>query len=108
MPIWDERHETMERAALEALQLERLRRTVASCYDNVPLYRERLDAAGVRPGDITTLADVARLPFTTKDDFRTAYPYGLFAVPLERGRRGALLVGHDRHAGRRRLHAVRS
>ncbi len=82
MPIWDERHETMERAALEALQLERLRRTVASCYDNVPLYRERLDAAGVRPGDITTLADVARLPFTTKDDFRTAYPYGLFAVPL--------------------------
>jgi phenylacetate-CoA ligase len=73
----------MSRAALEALQLERLRRTVAACYEHVPLYRERLDGAGVRPGDIATLADVARLPFTTKDDFRTAYPYGLFAVPFD-------------------------
>ena len=83
MPVWDERHETMSRAALEALQLERLRRTVATCYERVPFYRERLDAAGVRPGDIATVADVARLPFTTKDDVRIAYPYGLFAVPLD-------------------------
>jgi phenylacetate-CoA ligase len=83
VPVWDERHETMSRAALEALQLERLRRTVATCYERVPFYRERLDAAGVRPGDIATVADVARLPFTTKDDVRIAYPYGLFAVPLD-------------------------
>jgi phenylacetate-CoA ligase len=83
VPIWDERHETMSRAALEELQLERLRRTVAACYERMPFYREKLDEACVRPGDIGSLADVARLPFTTKDDFRTAYPYGLFAVPLE-------------------------
>ena len=83
MPIWDERHETMLRAALEELQLERLRRTVSACYQRVPFYRDKLDEVGVRPDDIATLADVARLPFTTKDDFRTAYPYGLFAVPLE-------------------------
>ena len=84
MPIWDEPHETMARDELEALQLERLRGTVASCYERVPFYRAALDAAGVMPADIGSLADLARLPFTTKDDFRTAYPFGLFAVPLER------------------------
>ncbi len=77
----------IERAArrdLETLQLERLRRLVDWTLQRVPLYRERLSGAGVRAGDdIRTLADLRRLPFTVKDDFRAAYPYGLLAVPME-------------------------
>ena len=83
MPIWDEQGETMSRDRLEALQLERLRQTVAVCYERVPLYRAALDEHGVGPADITSLSDLSRLPFTTKDDFRATYPYGLFAVPLD-------------------------
>ena len=83
VPIWDEQGETMSRDRLEALQVERLRRTVAACYEGVPLYRAALDERGIGPADITSLADLTRLPFTTKDDFRTTYPFGLFAVPLD-------------------------
>ena len=83
MPIWNEPRETMKRADLAALQLDGLRRTAALCSAHVPFYRAAFDELGVVPGDIATLADLSRLPFTTKDDFRRAYPYGLFAVPLE-------------------------
>jgi phenylacetate-CoA ligase len=83
VPIWDEQGETMSRDRLEALQLERLRQTVAACYERVPLYRAALDERGIGPADISSLADLRRLSFTTKDDFRTSYPYGLFAVPLD-------------------------
>ncbi len=75
--------ERAPRAELEALQLHRLRRTVAWVARRVPLYRERLRAAGVSAEDIRSLADLARLPFTTKADFRDTYPYGLLAVPLD-------------------------
>ena len=83
MRIWDERHETMERGELRGLQLERLRRTVATVYERIPFYREALGGAGIEPGDIASLDDVRALPFTSKDDFRDTYPYGLFAVPLD-------------------------
>ncbi len=83
MPIWNEQRETIRRTDLEALQLDGLRRTAALCSAHVPFYRTAFDELGVVPGDIATLADLSRLPFTTKDDFRKAYPYGLFAVPLE-------------------------
>ena len=79
--------ERLSRAELEALQLERLQWTVRHAYENVPFYRQKLDAAGVRPDDIRTLADIERLPFTTKDDLRQNYPFGLFAVPMEDVRR---------------------
>lgn len=75
--------ERLSRADLEALQLERLQQTVHHAYANVPLYTARLDAAGVAPSDIRSLADVARLPFTTKADLRETYPFGMFAVPME-------------------------
>jgi len=68
---------------LAALQVERLRQTVRLAYDRVPLYRQRLTAAGVSPDEIRSMADLARLPFITKDDLRDAYPRGLFAVPLD-------------------------
>ncbi|MBO1770039.1 phenylacetate--CoA ligase PaaK [Agrococcus sp. TF02-05] len=67
---------------LRALQLERLQQTVRHAYDNVPTYRAKLDAAGVGPDDIRSLDDLSRLPFTTKEDLRQAYPFGMFAVPM--------------------------
>ncbi|MEJ5297488.1 MAG: phenylacetate--CoA ligase family protein [Armatimonadota bacterium] len=81
--LWDPKAETMSREELEKLQLERLQATVRRVYERVPFYREKLDAAGVKPEDIRTLEDVQKLPFTCKDDMRAAYPYGLFAAPLK-------------------------
>ncbi|MEU9079346.1 phenylacetate--CoA ligase PaaK [Kitasatospora sp. NPDC048538] len=72
---------------LRALQLERLRATLRHAYGEVELYRRKFDAAGVRPEDCRTLADLARFPFTTKADLREGYPFGMFAVPMERVRR---------------------
>jgi phenylacetate-CoA ligase len=66
---------------LRETQLGRLRETLVRAYDNVPHYRKAFDTADVRPGDISTLEDLARLPFTTKADLRDNYPFGMFAVP---------------------------
>jgi len=82
--IWNEEYETLPREALEALQLKRLRALADRIYATVPFYRKRLDEAGYRAGDIQSLADLSRLPFTTKTDLRDTYPFGLFAVPMER------------------------
>ncbi|MGH3657170.1 MAG: phenylacetate--CoA ligase PaaK [Micromonosporaceae bacterium] len=76
--------ETASRDEVAALQLDRLRWSLRHAYRNVPYYREAFDAAGVRPDDLTTLADLGRFPFTTKRDLRQTYPYGMFAVPRER------------------------
>ncbi|WP_238013612.1 phenylacetate--CoA ligase PaaK [Dactylosporangium sp. AC04546] len=73
--------ETASRDELTALQLARLRQTLQHAYRNVPHYREAFDAAGVHPDDCRDLADLARFPFTTKDDLRRRYPFGMFAVP---------------------------
>jgi len=73
--------ETMSREALEALQLALLRTQLARVYVNVPIYRRKFDEAGFRPEQLETLADLARVPFTVKDDLREAYPFGMFAVP---------------------------
>ena len=72
---------------LAALQLERLQATLRHAYANVEHYRRKFDAAGVRPEDCHTLADLSRFPFTTKADLRDTYPFGMFAVPMERVRR---------------------
>ena len=83
MPIWNVEYETMARSDLEALQLRRLQSTVAWVYERVPYYRTELEARGVRPRDIKSLADVRRLPFTDKTALRDTYPFGMFAVDLE-------------------------
>lgn len=80
---WNKPVETMQREDLEALQLERLQETVRRVYQNVPVYRERMQEKGVSPEDIKTLADVRLLPFTQKTDLRDNYPYGLFAAPQQ-------------------------
>lgn len=80
--IWDVAHECMEREELEQLQLERLQSTLNRAYKNVTCYRNKFNQLGIVPEDITSLADLSKLPFTTKEDLRQNYPYGMFAVPL--------------------------
>ena len=76
--------ETMKRADIEALQLERLRRMVDYCYENVPFYHARLSQAGITSGNkIKALSDLQYIPFTTKEDIRDNYPFGLLAKPMK-------------------------
>ena len=79
--MFDRAAETMARDELAALQLDRLKQTVARAYAKVPHVRRKLDAAGVNPDQLRTLADIARFPFTVKADLRDTFPFGLFAVP---------------------------
>jgi phenylacetate-CoA ligase len=78
---WNKTFECMPREELDRVKLDRLQKTVNHVYQNVPFYRMRMQQAGVLPGDIRTLDDIKRLPFTTKQDLRDNYPFGLFAVP---------------------------
>ncbi|MCL2504565.1 MAG: phenylacetate--CoA ligase [Coriobacteriia bacterium] len=75
--------ESAPREAIEKLQLERLQSMLIRVYDNVGMYRKRFDEAGFDPRSVQSLEDLSHAPFTTKDDLRNAYPYGLFAVPLK-------------------------
>ena len=79
--MFDPRAETMPRTAIAALQTSRVRQTLERAYANVAQYRRKFDAAGVKPADFTTLADIARFPLTVKADLRDTYPFGMFAVP---------------------------
>ena len=79
--IWNEKAECMSENDKKALQLERLQTAVKRAYEEVPYYRKRFDELGIKPEDIKTLKDIEKLPFTTKDDLRDAYPFGMFAVP---------------------------
>jgi phenylacetate-CoA ligase len=75
--------EKASRKALHELQLARLKRSLKHAYDKVPHYRRKFDAAGVKPKDLKTLADLAKFPFTAKSDLRETYPFGMFAVPMD-------------------------
>lgn len=76
--------ETASRDELANLQLERLKWSLEHAYENSPVYRRKFDEAGVHPDELTTLADLARFPFTKKSDLRENYPFGMFAVPQDR------------------------
>jgi phenylacetate-CoA ligase len=80
--IYNEEFETLPREALEALQLKRLKQVVQRVYNTVGFYRRAFDQAGVQPDDINSLDDLRKFPFTTKQDLRENYPFGLFAVPM--------------------------
>ncbi len=80
--IWS-KEETMSRAEIEEIQLARLKKTVQLNWDKVPAYRKKMEEAGVKPEDIQSLKDLAKLPFVTKQDLRDNYPFGMFAVPKE-------------------------
>lgn len=82
MQIWDPEYECMPREEIEQLQLERLQATLNRVYKNVTCYRNKFNELGIVPEDVTSLSDLSKLPFTTKEDLRLNYPYGMFAVPL--------------------------
>ena len=82
--IWKEDIETMEPAALKALQGDYLKRLIPYIYQNCAAYRQKLDSAGVSPDGIGSIDDIKKLPFTTKEDMRDNYPYGLFSAPQDR------------------------
>ncbi|HWI40950.1 MAG TPA: phenylacetate--CoA ligase [Verrucomicrobiae bacterium] len=81
--MYNEEFETLPREALQALQLKRLQSMLGRVYSSVPFYRASFDRAGVTPDAVRSLQDLRRLPFTTKQDMRDSYPYGLFAAPME-------------------------
>lgn len=81
--IWNQEVETLKRKDMQLLQLERLKHVVKRAYENVPLYRRKFDEIGLKPEHIVTLKDIEKIPFTTKNDLRDNYPYGLFAVPMK-------------------------
>ncbi|MDD3754272.1 MAG: phenylacetate--CoA ligase [Methanobacterium sp.] len=81
--IWNEKDECMSVQEREELQLKRLQEVVKKAYDNVPYYHHRFDQEGVDPEDIQNLKDIEKLPFTSKNDLRDAYPFGMFAVPSD-------------------------
>ena len=78
--IWNPDRECMGSGSLRSLQLDVLVRQLENVYKHVPFYRKKFDDAGVKPKDIATLEDLAKIPFTTKDELRQTYPFGLFAV----------------------------
>ncbi|HHV71126.1 MAG TPA: phenylacetate--CoA ligase, partial [Clostridia bacterium] len=80
--IWDKEAECMSIDQLRYIQTERLKDTVTRVYNSVPHYRAKFKEAGIEPGDIKSLDDLSKLPFTVKNDLRDNYPFGLFAVPL--------------------------
>ncbi len=81
--IRDPEHECMSTDAMRALQSERLVKEVQYVYDNSPFYRKKMDDMGLEPGDIKSIDDIDKLPFTTKDDLRENYPFGMLAVPMD-------------------------
>jgi len=87
LAFWQKEIETMPRKELEALQSERLVKQVKRMYENVELFRKRMDEKGVKPEDIHGIEDLHKLPFSYKQDLRDYYPYGLFAVPMKDIRR---------------------
>jgi len=82
MEIWNRPFECMDRNGIRHVQSERLRETVERVYFNVPYYRDKMQKAGLGPENIKSINDIAKLPFTTKQDLRDNYPFGLFAVPM--------------------------
>ena len=81
--MFQEKEQFMSKEEIEALQLERLKDQVKHAYENVPMYKRKFDEIGLKPGDIKTLQDASKIPFTVKNDLRDHYPYGILAVPLE-------------------------
>jgi phenylacetate-CoA ligase len=79
--IWNEKAECMSKDEREELQLNNLRKVVKRAYETVPYYQKRFDKEGIKPEDIKSMDDIHMLPFTTKNDLRDAYPFGMFAVP---------------------------
>ena len=82
--IWNEQIECMAPEELKNIQSEFLRKLVGYIYENCPAYKRKFDAAGISPDKVKAIDDIKKLPFTTKNDMRDNYPYGLFSAPQSR------------------------
>jgi phenylacetate-CoA ligase len=80
--FWDEKFETMNDSSIRSFQLGKLKETITWVYEKIPFYKESFDKAGVKPGDLQKIEDIAKFPFTVKTDLRDNYPFGLCAVPM--------------------------
>lgn len=80
--IWNKKIECASRDEMDAIQIERLKKTVTIIYHNIPFYRSKMQEKGLVPGDIKTIKDISKLPFTIKSDLRDNYPFGMFTVPM--------------------------
>ena len=101
--------EAIEKASIDelrALQLGRMKWSVRHAYDNVAMYHRKYDEAGVHPDDLQKLEDLAKFPYTTKQDLRDNYPFGTFAVPMEAGGADTRIERHHRQTDRGRLHTA--
>ena len=96
--IWNPKMECADRETIRQMQLEGLKKTVKTCYERVPLYKKKFDAIGLRPEHIKTLKDIRHIPFTTSDDLKENYPFGMFAVDKGKGDPPARLIGDYRQA----------
>ena len=83
MKYWDEKFETMSVEAMQDFQFTQLKKTVNWVYEKIPFYKNKLEDLGVKPKDIKSLGDLAKLPFTVKNDLRDNYPFGLCAIPVQ-------------------------
>jgi phenylacetate-CoA ligase len=81
--IWNKEFETMSSKELRGIQSQRLRDLVSRVYSRVPFYQEKMKATGVKPSDIQSIEDIDKLPFITKDELRSVYPYGLLATDMK-------------------------
>lgn len=84
MHYWNREAECVDRDELRKLQSERLVTTIRHSYENVPAYKHKFDKIGLKPDDIKSIEDLVKIPFTVKTDFRDNYPFGMFAVPMDR------------------------
>ena len=82
--IFNPEYECMETAARKKIQLAALKNLIETMYSKVPFYRKKIEEKGITPRDIHSITDIEKLPFTTKDDLRENYPYGLRACPHDR------------------------
>lgn len=82
MKYWNKTYECMSRGEMTEVQTKRLIKTVNRVYSNVPFYHDKMKKTGIEPGDIKSLEDLKKLPFTNKNDLRDTYPFGMFAVPM--------------------------
>ncbi|MBE3085764.1 MAG: phenylacetate--CoA ligase, partial [Bacteroidetes bacterium] len=80
--FWDAQISTASRDKIAAVQLENLKKTLWHCYNNNSFYKKRIDETGLNPDKLKDLRDIEKLPFTSKDDLRENYPFGLFCTPL--------------------------
>jgi phenylacetate-CoA ligase len=82
--IWNREKEMLPENSKKAYQGDQLTRLIRRVYDSIPFYKKRMDTVGIRPDSVSSIADIGKLPFTTKDDLRDNYPFGMFAVPMDR------------------------